>query len=247
MHRNSHASSSLPSPPLPGPFRCGDRPVRGRADGTGGPGPVAGPAAGRTGPDRAGVRRRHVEHGRRPVSRGRGQDRRQMAPPLRRRGDGGSRRRLPDRPAQGRSGPGRRRAGPVDPLGQAGEDRPVPGAALEDRAALRGGRDQPAGGGRPRYRRIDCGAMAGPVHRPPPRRPAGRAPAGAAAVDPARSDRGGHRGDPADQSGPGHPLDARRDGPAHRAVGVDDRPDLEEVRSPAAPPERVARRPRRVR
>ena len=37
------------------------------------------------------------------------------------------------------------RAGPADAVGPAGEDRPVPGVAGEDRAALRGGRDEQAG------------------------------------------------------------------------------------------------------
>ncbi|MFE2700884.1 helix-turn-helix domain-containing protein [Streptomyces mirabilis] len=39
----------------------------------------------------------------------------------------------------------------------------------KDRAALRGGRDEPAGCGRPRHRQVDRGPLAGPVHRKTPR------------------------------------------------------------------------------
>ena len=43
---------------------------------------------------------------------------------------------------QGGAGAGGRGAGPAGPVGPAGEDRPVPGDAGEDRAGVRGGRDQ---------------------------------------------------------------------------------------------------------
>src|SRR5215469_10308965 len=56
-----------------------------------------------------------------------------------------------------------------------------------------------------------------------------------AAVDPAGPGRGRDRGHAGGRPGQGHALVAGLDGQAHRAVEVDDRPDLAQVRPQAAP------------
>ena len=150
---------------------------------------------------------------------------------------GASAARQPGRP---RRCPGARRAAgragrPAGVARARGPRRPPPRARARPPGRVRGGpRPAPAPGRALRAGRGGPRLGAGPT---PPFTPlvmtAGNTTAlagGARPVGPPRC----HRGDPGVHPGQGHPLVAGLDGPAHGAVEVHDRADLEEVR-PQAP------------
>ena len=122
-------------------------------------------------------------------------------------------------------------------VGAAGEDRPVPGAAREDRAGVRGGRDEQAGRRRaaastpPTVQQVAGGSSScrldGLSDEPRPGRPP------SITLDQVE-EVVSRRWSP-DARRTRHALVAGVDGPAQRAVEVDDRPDLAGVRSQAAP------------
>ncbi len=123
--------------------------------------------------------------------------------------------------------------------GRGGPDLPGAGAAVEDRAGLRAGHAEQAGGRRAADHAGHGDPVAAPVHRPPAGRACRRAAPGPPAVDPAGPGRRRRGRDAGGNPEGRHALVTGLDGPPQRPVTLDDRPDLAQVRTQAAPDRRV--------